>query len=158
MQFPPVAARDQERLLVSQAYGIFGTGYGWTLSYKPRAVQTSQHGDWTAISPAGVAFRSKVRLQKYLKLGATTSQPTAQVSAAPQVGQTIEVHWPGDDAWFPGRIAQRRHSTADHDALLHYVVYDDGQQMWHNLAVEQWRLTEQTSAPAAAHATIGAIL
>ena len=74
------------------------------------------------------------------------------------MGQTIEVHWPGDDAWFPGRIAQRRHSTADHDALLHYVVYDDGQQMWHNLAVEQWRLTEQTSAPAAAHATIGAIL
>ena len=132
--------------------------HGWTLSYKPRAVQTSQHGDWTAISPAGVAFRSKVRLQKYLKLDAATSPPTPKVSPSPQVGQTIEVHWPGDNAWFPGRIAQRRHSTADHDALLHYVVYDDGQQMWHNLAVEQWRLTEQTSAPAAAHATIGAIL
>ena len=71
---PASRARDQERLLVSQAYGIFGTRYGWTLSYKPRAVQTSQHGDWTAISPAGVAFRSKVRLQKYLKLDAATDR------------------------------------------------------------------------------------
>lgn len=80
-------------------------------------------------------------------LGVTSFVPRAAAAAAaaaprrrkasaswPAKGLAVRVHWPEENAWFLGRVAQW--DAADR---THKIVYDDGDVQWHDLTDVVWK-------------------
>lgn len=53
----------------------------------------------------------------------------------PAVGVLVEVHWPKDKKWYPGKVSE----LDGEDNMLCYVKYDDGDESWEDFNEMEWR-------------------
>jgi len=54
------------------------------------------------------------------------------------------VYWSEERSWFDGTVLEAM--VSDTGALLHRILYDDAEDLWHDLSKEQFKLqTEEES-------------
>jgi hypothetical protein len=132
--------------------------HGWTLQFNLRANPSGSHqGDLNIISPSRQQFRSIKKLTEHLRPYAQALPDTKRL---PRPGDRVEVFWTEDKQYFAGGIA--RITSGKKGQELHRLRYDDGQEMWHDLADEKWRYAASSAADvgiatARARAVIGQV-
>ena len=66
-------------------------------------------------------------------------------AAAAAVPERVSVYWTDEKRWYKGRVVA---SLKEYDGKIsHHVLYDDGDDKWHDFQVIKWR-PEAVGAPA----------
>ena len=60
-----------------------------------------------------------------------------------QVGQRVRVYWTGERQHYEGVIVNL---GKERGRVIHEVQYDDGHNLWHDMANESWQLLDETPA------------
>ena len=103
----------------------------WHVSFKLR--KDGSRGDWYVTSPSGAKFASKSSLNSFFGLPQSVDADATQY---PEVGQRVQVYWPGNHRYFNGRIVS---SMVEHNTLIHRILYEDGKFRWHDFSTHDWR-------------------
>ena len=60
----------------------------------------------------------------------------------------IAVYWAEDKCWFKGTIVEAVASDTEGGGMLHRVLYDDTEDLWHDLSKEMFTVhTEEENLP-----------
>tara|TARA_B100000945_G_scaffold321546_1_gene336831 strand:+ start:1502 stop:2956 length:1455 start_codon:yes stop_codon:yes gene_type:complete len=59
------------------------------------------------------------------------------------VDNRVKVWWGGNKKWFAGKVA--KFDNTRNNGEWHYIMYDDGEEKWHNLYEDRWKLDQVIS-------------
>ncbi len=60
-----------------------------------------------------------------------------------EVGQTVEVYWPSDDEFYPGRVTKSR-QIRNYGNSKYFVKYDDGDEGWVDPTKTEMRILHES--------------